>query len=227
LAKKKKNNYYFTKEHENAIIAYNATDSKEERTRLYIEFIQPAFNEMVDKIVYTFKFNSLPNIGTYQEECKVWLTTILDKYNPDRGFKAFAYFSVITKNWFIAKVKKNKKRAQKEVYLEDISSINDQAVLSNGHGYEEVTEDREFWGALFGEIDSWDEEDMRPNERLVYRAVKVLFENIDNIEIFNKKAIYMHLRDITNLNTKQVVNGLNRLRLRYSDWRDDWNDGNV
>jgi hypothetical protein len=57
--------------------------------------------------------------------------------------------------------------------------------------------------------------------------MKVLFENIDNIEIFNKKAIYMHLRDITNLNTKQVVNGLNRLRLRYSDWRDDWNDGNV
>jgi len=228
LAKKKnKSNYYFTQEHEDAIIAYNATDSKEERTRLYVEFIQPAFDELVDKIVYTFKFNNLPNINTYRDECKIWLTTILEKYNPDRGFKAFAYFSVITKNWFIAKVKKNKKRAQKEVYFEDVSLANDQAVLTNDHDYESEREEREFWSSFFSEMDSWDENVMRPNELRVYKAVQVLFKNIDNIEIFNKKAIYMHLRDITELNTKQVVNGLNRLRSRYKEWRLDWNGGNV
>ena len=52
-----------------------------------------------------------------------------------------------------------------------------------------------------------------------------LFDNVDEIEIFNKKAIYMHIRELTNLNTKQVVNNLNKLRARYRSFRKDW-DGN-
>ena len=35
--------------------------------------------------------------------------TILDKYDPSKGSKAFSYFSVITKNWFIHKVKRQQK----------------------------------------------------------------------------------------------------------------------
>ena len=74
---------------------------------------------MVDKIVYTYKFTTLPNIDDLRDECKVWLTTILEKYDPNKGSKAFSYFSVVTKNWFIHKVKKNTKRAQREVDYED------------------------------------------------------------------------------------------------------------
>ena len=96
--KKKAGRYYFTTEHEDAIIAYARSTSQEERTDLYVRLIQPAFSEMVNKIVYTYKFSNLPNIDLLMEECKVWLTTILQKYDADRGSKAFSYFSVITKN---------------------------------------------------------------------------------------------------------------------------------
>jgi DNA-directed RNA polymerase specialized sigma subunit len=61
---------------------------------------------MVDKIVFTYKFTTLPNIDSLRDECKIWLITILDKYDVNKGSKAFSYFSVITKNWFIHKVKK-------------------------------------------------------------------------------------------------------------------------
>jgi hypothetical protein len=47
--------------------------------------LQPAFSEMVDKIVFTYKFTTLPNIDVLREECKVWLMTILDKFQPDKG----------------------------------------------------------------------------------------------------------------------------------------------
>ena len=103
---KKSNRYYFTKEHEDAIIKYVLTNNIEERTKLYVEWIQPAFSEMVDKIVYTYKFSNLPNIDVLRDDCKIWLTTILEKYDAEKGSKAFSYFSVITKNWFIHKVKK-------------------------------------------------------------------------------------------------------------------------
>ena len=52
--RKKSGKHYFTKDHENAIIQYVASDDQEERTKLYIEYIGPAFNDKVDKIVYTY-----------------------------------------------------------------------------------------------------------------------------------------------------------------------------
>ena len=74
--KTKSKRLYFTKDHENAIVEYARTDDIEVRTRLYIEYIGPAFDEMVDKIIYTYKFTTLPNIDLLKEECKIWLTTI-------------------------------------------------------------------------------------------------------------------------------------------------------
>ena len=92
---KSKKNHYFTKDTEMAIVEYARTEDINLRTKLYIEHIQPAFNELVDKIVYTYKFTSLQNVDHHKEDCKIWLTTILDKYNPDRGTKAFSYFNVV------------------------------------------------------------------------------------------------------------------------------------
>ena len=111
----KKVNHYFTKVHENAIIEYCRTDCARKKTELYKTLLQPAFNEMVDKIVFTYKFTTLPNIDYLRDECKIWLMTILDKFQPDKGHKAFSYFSVITKNWFIHKVKKQQRKNQREV----------------------------------------------------------------------------------------------------------------
>ena len=92
---------YFTQVHEDAIVAYTNTDDIKKRTELYVKYIGPVFDEMVDKIVYTYKFTNLPNIDSLRDECKIWLITVLGKYDPNKGSKAFSYFSVITKNWFI------------------------------------------------------------------------------------------------------------------------------
>ena len=123
---------YFTQEHEDAIVKYCSTDDIREKTDLYVKWIQPAFNEMVDKIVFTYKFTNLPNIDELRDDCKVWLTTILEKYDPNRGSKAFSYFSVITKNWFIHKVKKNTKRAQREVDYEDAQAEIAEKMVEHG-----------------------------------------------------------------------------------------------
>ena len=77
----RKKNHYFTQEHEDAIVRYSATNCIRERTELYKNWIQPAFDEMVDKIVFTYKFTDLPNITQLRDECKIWLMTILDKYD--------------------------------------------------------------------------------------------------------------------------------------------------
>ena len=176
-------------------------------------------------MVFTYKFTTLPNIDDLKNECKVWLTTILDKFDPEKGSKAFSYFSVITKNWFIHKVKKNAIQSKREVYISEMENDggeNDEMVLHNT--YIEERTDREFWKSLWLRIDQWEKEDLKTNERKVLNAIKILLTNPDQIEIFNKKAIYLYCREITGLNTKQIANNLNRLREKYQNFKQDWND---
>jgi hypothetical protein len=66
---------------------------------------------------------------------------------------------------------------------------------------------------------------LKPNEHKVIEAIKILLSEPDVIEIFNKKAIYLYLREITGLNTKQIVNNLNRIRTRYKQFKSDWDKG--
>ena len=106
---------YFTKDTENAIVAYTLTEDNEIRTKLYVKEIKPALDELVDKIVYTYKFTSLSNIDVLKDDCKVWLTTILGKYDQSKGTKAFSYFSVVTKNWFTHQAKQQTKKNKREI----------------------------------------------------------------------------------------------------------------
>ena len=224
--RKRTSNKYFTKIHENAIVNYALTQDRGVRTELYIEYIEPAFDEMVDKIVYTYKFNNLPNIDYLKDDCKLWLITILDKYDPERKSKAFSYFSVITKNWFIHKVKQNSKRLKRDVQYENIAEIESERLVVE-NTYESNRETQEFWQNLFEEIKGWENLKLKEHERKVLEAIKILFNSVDEIEIFNKKAIYLYMREITGLNTKQIVNNLNRLRKRYRSFKSEWEKGNI
>ena len=228
MSRKRKNNY-FTKEHEKAIVKYARTDSKEEKTQLYISLIQPAFNEMVEKIVYTYKFNNLPNIDYLKDDCKLWLTTILNKYDPSKNSKAFSYFSVITKNWFIAKIKKNKKASLREVSYETLvnegSAYPFQTMVENP--YAEKREKAEFLYFFKNKLNAWEGDFDKERDQRVLQAIKILFESADDIEIFNKKAIYLYIREITGLNTKQIVSTLTKVRVRYSIFKKKWDDGDT
>ena len=219
---------YFTQVHEDAILKYAASNCRKEKTELYVKLIQPAFSEMVDKIVYTYKFTNLPNIDYLKDDCKIWLTTILDKYDPNRKSKAFSYFSVITKNWFIHKVKKNSKSLQREICYEDFAQNNThQESLIVENGYYDARHHYEFMQNLKQEILNWEQLSLKENERKILNAIKILFDSVDDIEIFNKKAIYLYLREITGLNTKQIVNSLKKFRKKYSHFKDNWEGGQL
>jgi hypothetical protein len=204
-----------------------ATNCIKERTELYVNYIGPALNEMVDKIVFTYKFTNLPNCDSLRDECKIWLMTILDKYDPNKGSKAFSYFSVITKNWFIHKVKKQQKRNKREINYDNIPKRFEEEFLSTNDSYVTTREEEEFWISFYSELGSWDMSQMKENDVKVYKAIVILFESKDEIDIFNKKAIYLYLREITGLNTKQIVNSLKKFRKKYHNFRQDWENGEL
>ena len=231
-AKKKTNNkkrkqYYFTEFTEKAIIDYCATEDIAERTKLYVEHIQPAFDELVDKIVYTYKFTSLENISFLKDECKIWLTTILGKFNPNQGTKAFSYFSVVTKNWFTHKAKKQSQKNKREIHYDTMIREVEAFSASESRDITGEEEERQCWMHLTKEVETWQSFAVKGNEKKVLDAVITLMTNIEQIEIFNKKAVYLYMREITGLNTKQVVSCLNKMRIRYRTFKDKWNSGEI
>ena len=218
---------YFTVEHEQAIIDFSSTDDMKIREKLYVEKIQPVFSQMVDKIVFTYRFTSLPDIDDLRTECKVYLATILTKFDPSKGSKAFSYFSVITKNWFIHKVKKNKKKIEREVPLE-IAEIDPEVhFVDKTESFQDSEIRKERIRELRKEMETWKIDFEKEKERKVYEAVMILFDSVDDIEIFNKKAIYLYLREITGMNTKQIVSQLNKMRKKYKEFQTLWDNGEI
>jgi len=222
--RKKKSNQYFTKVHEDAILEYIGSEDQKTRNEIYRYTIRPAFVEMINKIVFTYKFTNLPNVDSLKDECEIHLITILSNFNPARGSKAFSYFSVITKNWFIAKVKKTATQLRREAHYDEISKRVEMDHLSIYNKYDSEREKKEFMEHLWGEIERWDKQNLKENERKVLEAIKILLSEAEAIEIFNKKAIYLYIREITNLNTKQVLNNLTKFRLEYSHFKKKWNE---
>lgn len=182
---------------------------------------------MVDKIVFTYRFTTLPNIEELRDDCKVWLTTILAKYDPNRGSKAFSYFSVITKNWFIAQVKKNSKRAKREVDIEDVGK---EVFMKIEDTYTPVLDkmtEQEFWIEFYKNLNSWDSSKMSENEVLVYNSIRELFAHSNDLDMLNKKAVYLYMREMTGLSTKQIVSQLNKMKKKYTSFRKEWDDGKI
>tara|TARA_R110000824_G_scaffold64926_3_gene169464 strand:+ start:2536 stop:3000 length:465 start_codon:yes stop_codon:yes gene_type:complete len=153
--------------------------------------------------------------------------TILDKYDQSKGSKAFSYFSVITKNWFIHKVKRQQKRNKREIDFENVSKRFEEEYLSTDESYLSNREEQEFWNSFYSEIKSWDLNTMKENDTKVYQAIMILFDSKDDIDIFNKKAIYLYLREITGLNTKQIVNSLKKFRKKYVSFKQGWENGEL
>ena len=77
------------------------------------------------------------------------------------------------------------------------------------------------------EMQSWAVDFEKEKEKKVYDAVMMLFDSADEIEIFNKKAIYLYLIELTGMNTKQIVSQLNKMKKRYREFRKNWDDGEI
>jgi len=222
IKKKKKNKNYFRKEHQEAIVKYANCNNIEVRNKLYNEVISPVFKELIDKVSHKYKFTSLPNVSGLKADCEVYLITILSNFDPNKGHKAFSYFTVVTKHWFFHKTKKNAKEQALMKKQEDISGYAEAEFLSESNPYHKNRELREYVEGLKEEMAYWSRCDLKPNERKVLEAIKILLDDPESIDIFNKKAIYLYIRELTGLNTKQVLNSLGKFRKRYSTFKRTW-----
>src|SRR3990167_5124714 len=83
---------------------------------------------------------------------------------------------------------------------------------------------KEFFESLMKEIETWETLSLKPNEQKILQAIKIILQDSESIPIFSKKAIYIYTREITKLNTKQILNNLNKFRQLYKKFKTNWDD---
>jgi len=210
--RKKKSKNYFTQDTEDAIVLYNNEPDPEVRSNLYRERIHYPFFKLTENIIHTFKFyyTEVDNIEDLQHEVITFLLSKLDKFDPTRGAKAYSYFGTIAKRYLILS---NQKNYKKRVDKAPVSVLED----DDKHSY--LIDDKLQKDTLSLFIDEFTEyctENIfelfpKGKDAEIADAILELFRKRENIDVFNKKALYIYIREMVDVKTPKITKIANKL----------------
>ena len=205
---------YFTQITENAIIRYNGSEDSVLRNRIYNDHIAYAFDKLAENIIHTFKFYyfDVPS-EQVKHEVVSFLVMNMHKFKEGKG-KAFSYFSIVAKNYLILNNNNNykKMKSHRELDVLDFKrNLSSEAQVSaDKETYEEFTSMMlDYWENNLPNIFK------RHKDILVADAVLELFRRSQNMENFNKKALYVLIREMTGSNTQHITRVVNVMKKYY------------
>tara|TARA_R110000851_G_scaffold313047_3_gene474507 strand:- start:10544 stop:11344 length:801 start_codon:yes stop_codon:yes gene_type:complete len=206
---------YFDYRNEAAIVAFNKETIQSKRDKIYREHINAAFNKLVENIIHTFKFYyfDVPYVDV-KAEVVAFLNEKIHKFTEGKG-KAFSYFSIIAKNYLIIANNANYAKMKQKA---EVSAIDDMRDLNGEQQYTDYQETlRDFTDQFVIYYDD-NLSTLFTNKRdiIVADSLLELFRIRENIENFNKKSIYILIRERTGLKTQNITKVVNRLKKDFA-----------
>lgn len=216
---------YFTQDTEDAVILYNKTEDQTLREKIFREQILQPFQKLVENVFNTFKFSYFETgPQDVQKECLTHLVANMHKFDPTRCSKAnpkkkttaFAYFSIIAKHYLILLNNTNYKKFNQNIEISEERDENT-VQLQQDDKYYAQKELSDFIRLI---IDFWEKNVCKiftkQRDLNIANAVVELFRNSDRIDAFNKKALYLYIREIASCKTQQITKVINRMK-QYHD----------
>ena len=219
---------YFYEEQEQAVYDYINAQDQIEKNKIFNEWLKPAFTKMIESIIRRYKL--YPPDECFDEtfnDTISFLMTKIDKFNPNKGYKAYSYCGTICKNYLLFKLNQFKKQqTRQESYGDFYDVVND----SDTYVMEAVGETNEdFLGNLIDNtcseikriIEANKETKLTQDEKKVGLALIELFENWDDLfqemgsNKFNKSSILLYLKETTMLTTPEIRNSMKKYKTAY------------
>ena len=210
----RKTKMYFTEVTEKAIIAYNEETSERKRNMVWNEHINKPIFKLAENIINRFKFMYMDGgIVEVKSEVVSFLLTKLPKYTADKG-KAFSYFSIVAKNYLIQNNNKNYKRLINKAGVNHIDwQRNVGAEVHNSSTLDGITD---FMNQFIDWYEGKIEDKFRlERDKAIAYAVMELFKTRDNIETYNKKALYILIREMTGAKTQYITKVVKQIKKEY------------
>lgn len=216
-AKRKKSNVYFTKITEYAISAYNRIDDNSAlREKIYRRFIYPAFMKMAENLINKVKPTYIDSTFIdLQTDLVTYLTERLNKFNPNAG-KAYSYYTRTSFNYLIAENQKAYSKLKSDALELDVDEQRN--IIIEIHNDEMQETLRYFMDAYIEHCyDNLNYIFTNPTDIHVADSILHIFESRENIEDFNKKALYIFIRERTGLETTNITRVIKVLKQIYEE----------
>jgi hypothetical protein len=210
---------YFTQHTEDAIVAYNLSVDFTERSKIYDEKIHYAFFKLTQNIIHTFKFyhTEVENIEDLQHEIIIFLLSKIHLFDPSKGAKAYSYFGTIVKRWLILYNEKNykKKVASIPVSILEEDNAYSYTIEENNSPSDKLSHGDKIslFMDLYVEFCTHNIYGLFPkeNDAKIADAILELFRKREHLDIFNKKALYIYIREIIDVKTPKITKIADRL----------------
>jgi len=214
---------YFTQDTENAIILYNLSIDPIEKSKIYGDKIHYAFFKLTQNIIHTFKFyyTEVENIEDLQHEIITFLLSKIHKFDSSRGSKAYSYFGTIVKRWLILYNENNYKKRVKSIPIENIQEDNKHSYIieENNSPSDKLSHNDKiaFFTDLYVEYCTVNIYTLFPKEidAKIADAILELFRKRENLLIFNKKALYIYIREMIDVKTPKITKTADRLYIIF------------
>lgn len=215
--KKSKSGVYFTQDTENAIVRYNNSTDGEFKSLLYSREIHPALLKLTENIIHTFKFyyTDVENLADLQHEVITFILSKLHLFDPSKGAKAYSYFGTIAKRYLIVYNANNYKKLKQSINVGDITLKEDTLISVNPALTvdSEAPVDSQYRDNLSYFMDLYVDACTNSIYELfpidldakIADAVLELFRKRDNLQLYNKKALYLYIREIVDVKTPQIT----------------------
>ena len=211
IKRKKNKKNYFTQETEDAIILYNNTTNEGKKNRIYREQIHHAFFKLTESIIHTFKFyyTEVDKITDLQYEVISFLISKIHLFDPSKGAKAYSYFGTIAKRYLILYNNNNYKKLQDKDNLDNITENIDHSYSIEKTSIDELS-------LFIDEYVNYYSKNLyyyfpKKNDAKIVDVILDLFRNRENIDIFNKKALYIHIREVVDVKTPKITRIANKM----------------
>lgn len=204
---------YFTQDTEDAIVLYNRSSDDSFRNRIYNERIKYAFFKLTENIIHTYKFyhTDQGSIDDLQHEVTTFLLSKVHLFNPDKGAKAYSYFGTIAKRYLIMTNTKNYKRKIEKVGVSEVEDDLDFSYdMTDDSG---VVDNLSYFLDLYVEFITENIFEIFPREEdaKIADAVLELFRKRAMLDIINKKALYIYIREQIDVKTPKITKVANLL----------------
>lgn len=229
--RKRKNERYFDTREEDATIRYLQSSDETERNQIYEEFLKEPLYRMTEAIINRYNLHSKElSFDELLNETLSFLHTKVEKYVPDKG-RAYSYFGTIIVRNLRNRQKKEAKKTSKQDSYDTVSTTFEE---DEKYSYR-IDEDEDFNSTFFPEfikilndliILNEEHSFLKENELKVGLSILEILNNWESFfqdggKKYNKNQILECIRNMTNLNTKEIRDSLKRFKVLYFEKKNE------
>tara|TARA_R110000765_G_scaffold298736_1_gene393801 strand:+ start:538 stop:1347 length:810 start_codon:yes stop_codon:yes gene_type:complete len=183
--------------------------------------------------------DGVDNLEDLQHEIITFLLSKIHLFNPENGAKAYSYFGTIVKRWLIVYNQKNYGKKIKNIAIDDLNNYSQlntsdpSFILSKTRmeDMDKIKEEEEFSQDLSKNKHHKYEDRLslfidqyvdyctdriyilfpKGNDASIADAILELFRKRDAIDVFNKKALYIYIREMVDVKTPKITKIANKL----------------